>query len=68
MPLVPFPILPATSCRAVTRWGTDETNRRMEIMTAAMKKNADIDMEVFLNKLNPLRKTPGRKLFGKLYN
>ena len=60
-------ILPITIVWLAIRHKTNETNRRTEIIMAALEKNQDIDVEEFLKKLNPPKKSVKEKLAQKLF-
>ena len=67
--LVPLGIcvaLPVMVVWLVMRHRTNETNRRTEIVLAAINKNSDVDVEEFLKKLNPPRKSVKEKLMLKM--
>ena len=44
-----------------------ETNKRSEIVMAAIEKNSDIDVQEFLSKLNPPQKTYKERMLDKLH-
>ncbi|MBR5775197.1 MAG: hypothetical protein IKY42_02915, partial [Bacteroidaceae bacterium] len=45
---------------------TNETNRRTEVLLAAIEKNPDMDMEDFIRKMNPKTKTTKERLMSQL--
>lgn len=45
---------------------TNETNRRTEVLLAAIEKNPDLDMEDLIRKMNPKSKTTKERLMGRL--
>lgn len=45
---------------------TNETNRRTEVLLAAIEKNPDMDMEDFIRKMNPKTKTTKERLMSRL--
>lgn len=45
---------------------TNETNRRTEVLLAAIEKNPDMDMEDLIRKMNPKSKTTKERLMGRL--
>lgn len=59
-------VLPVMVVWLVMRHKTNETNRRTEIVLATINKNADVDVEEFLKKLNPPRKSAKRSLLQKM--
>ena len=44
-----------------------ETNKRSEIVMAAIEKNSDIDVQEFLSKLNPPQKTYKERMLYRLH-
>ena len=66
VPLGVCVVLPVMLVWLVMRHKTNETNRRTEIVLAAIKNNSDIDVEEFLKKLNPPQKSVKEKLMQKL--
>lgn len=66
--LVPLGIcvaLPVMIVWLVMRKKTNETNRRTEIVLAAIEKNSEIDVEDFFKKMNPAQKTLKEKLMQR---
>ncbi|MBR5482160.1 MAG: hypothetical protein IKU85_10780 [Bacteroidaceae bacterium] len=67
-------IIPLSMCVAmpvmivwiIFRKKTNDTNRRTEILLAAIEKNPDIDMEEFIRKMNPHNLTIKEKLLRRL--
>lgn len=49
-----------------TRQKNNETNRRSEIILAAIEKNPDINLEEFIRKMNPPQKTLKEKLINRV--
>lgn len=45
---------------------TNETNRRTEVLLAAIEKNPDLDMEDLIRKMNPKTKTTKERLMSRL--
>lgn len=45
---------------------TNETNRRTEVLLAAIEKNPDLDMEDLIRKMNPKSKTTKERLMSRL--
>lgn len=45
---------------------TNETNRRTEVLLAAIEKNPDLDMEDFIRKMNPKTKATKERLMNRL--
>ena len=45
---------------------TNETNKRTEVLLAAIEKNPDLDMEDFIRKMNPKTKTTKERLMSRL--
>ena len=58
--------LPVLIVWIVNRRMANDTNRRADIVLAALDKNADIDVEEFLKKLNPPQKSTQEKLMSEL--
>ena len=59
-------VLPIMSIWLVMRNKTNETNKRTEVLLAAIEKNPDMDMEDFIRKMNPKTKTTKERLMGRL--
>ena len=57
--------LPVMIVWLVMRKKTNETNRRTEIVLAAIEKNSEIDVEDFFKKMNPAQKTLKEKLMQR---
>ena len=59
-------VLPIMSIWLVMRNKTNETNRRTEVLLAAIEKNPDMDMEDFIRKMNLKTKTTKERLMSRL--
>ena len=59
-------ILPIIIVWLIMRRKTNETNRRTEVLLAAIEKNPDMDMEDFIKKMNPKTKTTKERLMSRL--
>ena len=59
-------VLPIMSIWLVMRNKTNETNKRTEVLLAAIEKNPDMDMEDFIRKMNPKTKTTKERLMNRL--
>ena len=59
-------VLPVMIVWIIFRKKTNDTNRRTEILLAAIEKNPDIDMEEFIRKMNPHYLTIKEKLLRRL--
>ena len=59
-------ILPIIIVWLNMRRKTNETNRRTEVLLAAIEKNPDLDMEDFIRKMNPKTKTTKERLMNRL--
>ena len=59
-------VLPIMSIWLVMRNKTNETNKRTEVLLAAIEKNPDLDMEDLIRKMNPKSKTTKERLMGRL--
>lgn len=59
-------VLPALIVWLVMRKKTNDTNRRTEIIMAALEKNPEMDVEEWLEKLAPKSKMLKEKLLAKL--
>ena len=59
-------ILPIIIVWLIMRRKTNETNRRTEVLLAAIEKNPDMDMEDFIRKMNPKTKTTKERLMSRL--
>ena len=59
-------VLPIMSIWLVMRNKTNQTNRRTEVLLAAIEKNPDLDMEDFIRKMNPNPKTIKERLMSRL--
>ena len=59
-------VLPVMVVWLAVRHRTNDTNKRTEIVLAAINKNSDVDIEELLKKLNPPRKSVKEKLLQKL--
>ena len=59
-------ILPIIIVWLIMRRKTNETNRRTEVLLAAIEKNPDMDMEDFIRKMNLKTKTTKERLMSRL--
>ena len=59
-------VLPIIFIWMETRRKMNETNARMQIVTAALEKNPDMDVEELLKKISPKKKLLKEKLLTKL--
>ena len=61
-------VLPIMSIWLVMRNKTNETNKRTEVLLAAIEKNPDLDMDMedFIRKMNPKTKTTKERLMSRL--
>lgn len=59
-------ILPIIIVWLNMRRKTNETNRRTEVLLAAIEKNPDLDMENLIRKMNPKTKTTKERLMSRL--
>ena len=59
-------VLPIIMVWLVVRKKMNETNARMQIVTAALEKNPDLDIEELLKKISPKQKLLKEKLLIKL--
>ena len=59
-------VLPIIAIWMVTRREMNETNARTQIVTAALEKNPDMDIEELLKKISPKKKLLKEKLLTKL--
>ena len=59
-------VLPITFIWMETRRKMNETNARTQIVTAALEKNPDMDVEELLKKMSPKKKLLKEKLLSKL--
>ena len=59
-------VLPITFIWMETRRKMNETNARTQIVTAALEKNPDMDVEELLKKISPKKKLLKEKLLTKL--
>ena len=59
-------ILPIIIVWLNMRRKTNETNKRTEVLLAAIEKNPDMDMEDFIRKMNPKTKTTKERLMSRL--
>ena len=59
-------ILPIIIVWLIMRRKTNETNRRTEVLLAAIEKNPDMDMEDFIRKMNPKTKATKERLMSRL--
>ena len=61
-----LPIISIMSVWLVMRNKANETNKRTEVLLAAIEKNPDMDMEDFIRKMNPKTKTTKERLMNRL--
>lgn len=61
-----LPIISIMSVWLVMRNKANETNKRTEVLLAAIEKNPDLDMEDLIRKMNPKTKTTKERLIGQL--
>ena len=59
-------ILPIIIVWLNMRRKTNETNRRTEVLLAAIEKNPDLDMEDLIRKMNPKPKATKERLMSRL--
>lgn len=67
VPLGIVVVLPIAIAYIAYKKKQHETNKRSEIVMAAIEKNSDIDVQEFLSKLNPLQKTYKERMLNKLH-
>ena len=67
VPLGVVVVLPIVITYIIYKKKQHETNKRTEIIMAALEKNSDIDVQEFLSKLNPLQKTYKERMLDKLH-
>ena len=61
-----LPIISIMSVWLVMRNKANETNKRTEVLLAAIEKNSDLDIEDLIRKMNPKTKTTKERLMGRL--
>lgn len=61
-----FVVLPVIIVALITRAKTHAINKRAEIALAAIEKNSEVDLEQFLRKLNPPRRSIKERLLDRL--
>ena len=61
-----LPIISIMSVWLVMRNKANETNKRTEVLLAAIEKNSDLDIEALIRKMNPKSKTTKERLMGRL--
>lgn len=67
VPLGVVVVLPIVITYIIYKKKQHETNKRTEIIMAALEKNSDIDVQEFLSKLNPLQKTYKERMLNRLH-
>lgn len=67
VPLGIVVVLPIAIAYIAYKKKQHETNKRSEIVMAAIEKNSDIDVQEFLSKLNPPQKTYKERMLDKLH-
>ena len=67
VPLGIVVVLPIVIAYITYKKKQHETNKRSEIVMAAIEKNSDIDEQEFLSKLNPPQKTYKERMLDKLH-
>ena len=67
VPLGIVVVLPIAIAYIAYKKKQHETNKRTEIVMAAIEKNSDIDVQEFLSKLNPLQKTYKERMLNRLH-
>lgn len=61
-----LPIISIMSVWLVMRNKANETNKRTEVLLAAIEKNSDLDIEDLIRKMNPKPKATKERLMGRL--
>ena len=67
VPLGIVVVLPIAIAYIAYKKKQHETNKRSEIVMAAIEKNSDIDVQEFLSKLNPPQKTYKERMLNRLH-
>ena len=67
VPLGVVVVLPIVIAYIAYKKKQHETNKRSEIVMAAIEKNSDIDVQEFLSKLNPPQKTYKERMLNRLH-
>ena len=67
VPLGIVVVLPIAIAYIAYKKKQHETNKRTEIVMAAIEKNSDIDVQEFLSKLNPPQKTYKERMLNRLH-
>lgn len=67
VPLGVVVVLPIVTAYIAYKKKQQETNKRTEIIMAALEKNSDIDVQEFLSKLNPPQKTYKERMLNRLH-
>lgn len=67
VPLGVVVVLPIAIAYIAYKKKQHETNKRSEIVMAAIEKNSDIDVQEFQSKLNPPQKTYKERMLDKLH-
>lgn len=67
VPLGIVVVLPIAIAYIAYKKKQHETNKRSEIVMAAIEKNCDIDEQEFLSKLNPPQKTYKERMLDRLH-
>lgn len=67
VPLGIVVVLPIAIAYIAYKKKQHETNKRSEIVMAAIEKNSDIDIQEFLSKLNPPQKTYKERMLNRLH-
>ena len=67
VPLGVVVVLPIVIAYIAYKKKQHETNKRTEIIMAAIEKNSDIDVQEFLSKLNPPQKTYKERMLNRLH-
>ena len=66
VPIAICVILPISVVAIVLGWKRHEMNKRAEILLAAIEKNAELDVDEYLRKMSPNKKTIKERLITKL--
>lgn len=61
-----LPIISIMSVWLVMRNKANETNKRTEVLLAAIEKNSDLDIEDLIRKMNPTPKATKERLMSRL--
>lgn len=67
VPLGVVVVLPIAIAYIAYKKKQHKTNKRSEIVMAAIEKNSDIDVQEFLSKLNPPQKTYKERMLNRLH-